>query len=78
MNHLSDTSIHLLGTRLAALRALVMEMPPAVAAQALGYTADCAEDHATAAGITWASYASHRAPRARTTGTLSRDPDLSS
>lgn len=61
MNHLAKTGIPLLGTRLAALRALFMEMPPAVAAQALGYTADCTQDHATATGITWATYATHRA-----------------
>jgi hypothetical protein len=35
---------------------LVMDMPPAVAAQAIDYTAGYAEDHATAAGITCASY----------------------
>ena len=47
----SETSLSwdegsLVGARIAALRALVMEMPPAVTAQSLGYTAECAEDHA--------------------------------
>lgn len=60
MNQLAKNGIHLLGTRLAALRALVQEMPPAVAAQALGYTPECAEDHAIQAEAPWASYASHR------------------
>ncbi|WP_405592290.1 hypothetical protein [Streptomyces sp. NBC_01190] len=60
MNQLAKNGIHLLGTRLAAIRALVQEMPPAVAAQALGYTAECAEDHAIQAGARWATYASHR------------------
>lgn len=60
MNQLAKNGIHLLGTRLAAIRALVQEMPPAVAAQALGYTPECAEDHAIQAGAPWATYASHR------------------
>ena len=60
MNQLASNGIHLLGTRLAAMRALVQEMPPAVAAQALGYTPECAEDHALQAGAPWAAYASHR------------------
>ncbi|MFE4973725.1 hypothetical protein ACFRAR_16645 [Kitasatospora sp. NPDC056651] len=60
MNQLAGNGIHLLGTRLDAIRALVQSMPPAVAAQALGYTSECAEDHAIQAGATWATYASHR------------------
>ncbi|MBT2453142.1 hypothetical protein J7F03_40250 [Streptomyces sp. ISL-43] len=60
MNQLASNGIHLLGTRLAAIGALVQEMAPAVAAQALGYTPECAEDHATQAGAPWATYASHR------------------
>lgn len=63
MNQLAKSGINLLGTRLGAMRTLVLEMPPAVAAQALGYTAECAEDHAILAGATWASYPSHRRPR---------------
>lgn len=63
MNQLAKSGTNLLGTRLGAMRSLVLEMPPAVAAQALGYTAECADDHATLAGATWASYASHRRPR---------------
>ena len=66
MNQLASNGIHLLGTRLAAIRALVQEMPPAVAAQALGYTSECTEDHTIQAGATWAAYASHRG-RARNT-----------
>ena len=62
MNQLAKSGINLLGTRLGAMRSLVLEMPPAVAAQALGYTADYAEDHAILAGATWASYPSHRRP----------------
>jgi hypothetical protein len=62
-NQLAKSGINLLGTRLAAIRTLVLEMPPAVAAQALGYTAECAEDHATQAGASWASYASYQRQR---------------
>lgn len=50
MNHLAGSGVQLLGTRLAAIRTLVQEMPPAVAAQALGCTPECAEDHAIQAG----------------------------
>ncbi|WIM99703.1 hypothetical protein ACTOB_003363 [Actinoplanes oblitus] len=67
MNQLAKSRINLLGTRLAAIRILVLEMPPAIAAQALGYTPECAEDHATLAGATWAGYASHQRQR--------RDPE---
>ncbi|TCO55620.1 hypothetical protein [Actinocrispum wychmicini] len=67
MNRLSKTGINLLGARLAAIRTLVSEMPPAVVAQALGYTAECAEDHATTAGAAWSSYASHRRQRGELT-----------
>ena len=63
MNQLAKSRINLLGTRLAAIRTLVLDMPPAIAAQALGYTPECAEDHATLAGASWASYASHRRQR---------------
>lgn len=60
MNQLAKSRINLLGTRLAAIRTLVLDMPPAIAAQALGYTPECAEDHATLAGATWAGYAAYR------------------
>lgn len=38
MDHLASTGIHLLGTRLAAIRVLIEKMPPAVVGQALSYT----------------------------------------
>lgn len=56
MNSLGTSGIPLVGSRIAALRALVSEMPPAIAAQAVGYTAQCAERHAKASGMTWANY----------------------
>ncbi len=43
-------------TEPGAIRDLVLEMPPAVAAQALGHTAECTEEHAAQAGARWASY----------------------
>lgn len=65
MNRLSSQGLTLLGMRISALRALVAEMPLAVAAQALGYTAECAQDHAAQAGARWAGYVAHRRQPAR-------------
>ncbi|WP_198535127.1 hypothetical protein [Streptomyces natalensis] len=58
----------LVGSRIAALRALVSEMPPAIAAQAVGYTAQCAKRHAKASGMTWANYVPARHPPASEMG----------
>ncbi|MGC4987451.1 hypothetical protein ACLQ18_43975 [Streptomyces sp. DT193] len=66
MNQLVSNGIHLLGTRLAAIRALVQGDAPAVVTQALGYTSECTENHAIQVGATWPAYASHRG-RARNT-----------
>lgn len=52
MNQPAKSRINLLGTRLVAIRTLVLDMPPAIAAPALGYTPESAEDHATLAGAT--------------------------
>lgn len=54
----------LLGMRISALQALVAEMPPAVAAQALGYTAERAEDHDAQAGARWSGYVARRSTNA--------------
>ncbi|MFV0534399.1 MAG: hypothetical protein ACK5MR_12185 [Cumulibacter sp.] len=43
---LRDSGIHLLGARNATLRSLVLLMPPAIAAEALGYRPIIAEKHA--------------------------------
>lgn len=60
MTRLRSSGIHLLGARNATLRALVLTMPPPLAAQALGYSTQITEQHAKQAGNTWASYASYR------------------
>lgn len=67
MSQLRRTGIHLLGARNSALRQLVLDMPPAVAAQALGYSPQVAEDHARQAGKTWVTYASYRHTKAHQT-----------
>ncbi len=60
MKLVRDNGVHLLGGRNSALRQLVLEMPPAIAAQALGYSPQVAEAHARNAGTTWVTYASYR------------------
>ncbi len=59
MHRLRTIGIHLRGARNAALRQLVLDIPPAVAAQALGYSPQVAENHARPAGTNWVAYASH-------------------
>lgn len=61
MSGLRDRGIDLLGARNAALRQLVLDMPPALAAAALGYSPETAEYHA-AAGQPWAQYAALAEP----------------
>jgi hypothetical protein len=60
MSQIRGAGVHLLGGRNSALRQLVLDMPPAVAAQALGYSPQVAEAHARHAASTWASYAAYR------------------
>ncbi|MWA09135.1 hypothetical protein [Streptomyces sp. BA2] len=55
-NCLRDSGIPLVRSRITALRALVSEMPPAIAAQAVGYTARCVEEHANTIGMSWVNY----------------------
>lgn len=61
MARLRDAGVPLLAGRNNALRQLVLDMPPAVAAQALGYSLQVADAHARNAGATWTNYAPHRA-----------------
>lgn len=60
MKKLRENGIDLRGARNATLRALVLTMPPPVAAHALGYSTQIIEQHAKQAGNTWAIYAAHR------------------
>jgi hypothetical protein len=60
MTKLRNGGIHLLGARNAALRALVLTMPPPVAAQAPGYSAQLTEQHAKQPATIWATYAVYR------------------
>jgi hypothetical protein len=66
MKLVRDNGVHLLGGRNSALRQLVLDMPPAIAAQALGYSPQIAEAHARSAGTTWVTYASYRSGSTRT------------
>lgn len=65
MGRVRDAGVHLLGGRNSALRQLVLDMPPAVAAQAIGYSPQVAEQHARQSGATWVTYASYRAELGR-------------
>jgi hypothetical protein len=53
--------IDLMGARSGALRQLVLECPPAVVADALGYGYEAMDRHARRAGSAWSSYAALRA-----------------
>ena len=53
--------IDLMGARSGALRQLVLECPPPVVAEALGYSYQAVDRHAQLAGSPWTSYAALRA-----------------
>jgi hypothetical protein len=57
--------------RNAALRELVLEMPPRIVADALGHSAQVTEKHAEDAGRTWVTYAPYRSRR----GSIGGEPD---
>ncbi|MDA8314561.1 MAG: recombinase XerD [Actinomycetota bacterium] len=59
--------IDILGARHAALRQLVLDCPPPVVADMLGYSYQAIERHAQQAGSPWSSYAALRARKASTT-----------
>jgi hypothetical protein len=71
MRKLRDSGIHLLGGRNAAMRELVLEMPPAIVARAFGYSPQVTEDHAADAGRTWVTYASYRSLSRTSSGSSS-------
>jgi integrase len=54
--------IDLMGARSGALRQLVLECPPPVVAEALGYSYQAIDRHAQLAGSPWSSYAALRTP----------------
>ncbi len=62
MDRLRDLGTNLLGGRNRALGELVVECPPSLVADALGYHAVTAHNHAAAAAEPWARYAGRRVP----------------
>ncbi len=69
--------IDLMGARSGALRQLVLECPPAVIADSLGYSYQAMDLHARHAGSPWSSYAALRAQehgRGPNSGRLRRGP----
>lgn len=66
MERLRDLGINLLGARNGAIGELVLECPPLLVAEALGYSPQVAFLHADKAAEPWARYAGRR----------SRAPDL--
>ena len=57
--------IDLLAARGAALRQLVLDCPPAVVADSLGYSYQAVDRHAVRAGSSWSSYVALRSQRAQ-------------
>ena len=56
-----EMGINLMGARSGALRQLVLDCPPTVVADMLGYSYQAIDRHALRAGSPWASYAALRA-----------------
>jgi hypothetical protein len=52
--------IDIMGARSGALRQLVLDCPPTVVAEALGYSHQAMDRHARRAGSPWSSYAALR------------------
>lgn len=57
----TQSGIHLAGSRTGALRRLVLDCPPPVVADMLGYGYHSMDRHAVRAGSPWSSYAALRA-----------------
>jgi hypothetical protein len=60
MHRLRDLGVNLLGARNRAIGELVLEVPPSVVAEALGYSPQVAFLHADKAAEPWARYAGRR------------------
>jgi hypothetical protein len=60
MDRLRDLGVNLLGVRNGAIGELVLECPPSLVAEALGYSTQVAFLHADKASEAWARYAGRR------------------
>ena len=60
MDRLRDLGVNLLGARNRAIGELVLEVPPSLVAEALGYSNQVAFLHASKAAEPWARYAGRR------------------
>ena len=65
MKRLRNLGINLLGTRNTALQSLVVEAPPPLVAELLGYSHNVTQLHAEIAAQPWAAYVTSRKPRRR-------------
>lgn len=61
MTRLRDLGVDLLGTRNRAIGELVLQCPPSLAAEALGYSSQVAFLHADKGAEPWARYAGRSA-----------------
>jgi len=66
MDRLRNLGVNLLGARNRAISELVLEVPPPLVADALGYSHQVAFKHADSAAEPWARYAGRRPPSALT------------
>lgn len=56
MQRLRDAGINLRGAKNAALQELVQRIPPAIAAETMGYSSQAMEIHQQRAGAKWMVY----------------------
>ena len=76
MKRLRNLGINLLGARNTALQSLVVEAPPPLVAELLGYSHNVTQLHAEIAAQPWAAYVTSRKPRRRSK-LLTCPPELS-
>ena len=76
MKRLRNLGINLLGARDTALQSLVVETPPPLVAELLGYSNNVTQLHAEIAAQPWAAYVTSRKPRRRSK-LLTCPPELS-
>lgn len=63
MKRLRHIGIHLRGARNTALQSMVVDIPPPIVAEMLGYGHRSTQRHAEIAGQTWAGYVTRRSAR---------------